>query len=169
MSPWLYFALPVAIILAMLQAVFFSYVPVLGVTIQVLPAFVIAWALLRGRGSADTVIFAFCAGILVDLLSIGPLGLTAISLMIAVVALFPIQANVETSRVILPIMLAGVAMLTFLLANLLMLQLGNYDISWNTIRIIPQTVIVHALFILPVYWLVTFISRLIGFQRLLEI
>lgn len=169
MSPWLYFAIPVVVLLVVLQSVFVSYLQILGVTIQIVPAFVIAWALLKGRGSADTVAFAFLAGLLVDILSISPMGLTSLALMVAVITLFPIQANIETSRLLLPIILAGVAMLTFILVNLLLMRISGYAINWQMIGTIPQNVVMHALFILPLYWVVTFINRLIGFQRLLEI
>lgn len=158
MTVGIYFALPLLLILVAVQTTFFSYLSVLDVTIQSIPILVIAWALWRGRDSAEPLVVAFVGGFFIDLLSIGPIGVSSVALMIAVVTLTPIQANLINSRFLLPIILAGVAMFTYLLVTLIILRISGYAIAWASIANIPQSIALHAFLTMPVYWLLYFVS-----------
>ena len=151
-------ALPVLLPLVLLQGTYFSYYPVSGVIVQVAVVATLAYAL--WASSAETIVWAFTAGFLIDLLSIAPLGSTSLALILAVLAIAPFRANLAYSRVILPIILTTAAMLIFQLANVVILQLFNIQLGNNTVAVIPTATIVHVLLVVPIYWLLRAFSSM---------
>lgn len=158
---------PIMVVLIVVQATFFAYSNILGTTLQIVPIFLFAWAI--WRGSAETIIVAFVAGFLIDLLSSTPMGANAIALMLGTLVIAPIRDTLPTSRFLLPAIMASLAMLTFLLANTLLLRLTGYPINLQSVGNIPQIVILHAIVTLPVYWLLRGSRRLWQRQPKIEL
>lgn len=152
------FGLPVLIALILLQSTLFAYVPIAGVPVQAAVVLVLAIAL--WRESAESVIWAFTAGLLIDLNSIAPFGSSALALMIAIVVISPFRANLLYNRVILPFLLAVGAMVLFQLIYFLLLRLSNRPINGHVLAQLPTIVLVHALLAVPLYWLLRATNRL---------
>ncbi|HFC11334.1 MAG TPA: rod shape-determining protein MreD [Anaerolineae bacterium] len=152
------FGLPVLIPLILLQSALFAYIPIAGTQVQVVIVLVLAVAL--WRNSAEATIWAFTAGLLIDLNSIAPFGSSALALIVAVMVINPFRANLLYNRVILPFLLAAGAMVLFQMTYLLVLKLGNRPINADIITLLPATVLVHALLALPCYWLLRATNRL---------
>jgi rod shape-determining protein MreD len=148
--------IPILLILSLLQGTFFAYIPIGDIYLQATVAFVIAWGLWAEPVESLTV--AFVAGLLIDLLSAAPIGSSSIGLMLGLLAIQPFRILLRNSRLVLPIVLAIGAMLTFRLAALLFQRIAGYPTSAEMWRNLPATVILHALVALPQYWLLRIIS-----------
>lgn len=144
-------AIPVLLLLVLLQSSLFSYLQIGGVTVQVAVLVTIAVAL--WRSSAEAVTWAFIAGILIDLNSIGPLGGSAFALILAVLVITPFRVTLAYNRVLLPLLLAGACTLVFLLASLIIFRIAGTPPLDDYSSQIPARVIVHALIIVPLYWM----------------
>jgi rod shape-determining protein MreD len=149
-------AIPFLLLLLVLQVTLFSYLEAGGVTLQLIPAFVIAFALWRGSG--EGLIVAFVGGMLIDLLSAGPLGSTTLALMLAVLPSGALRALLPDSRVLLPMVLAAMAMVIFSLGALLFSRLGGYPVRWEQV----QTVLPAALLHLPLIFVLFAVMDGIG-------
>ncbi len=144
-------ALPVLLPLVLLQSALFSYVRVAGVTVQVAVVVVLAVAL--WRSSAETIIWAVIAGLLIDLGSIAPIGSSALALTFAVLAIAPFRANLNYNRVILPFLLGIVAMIVYELSYMLLLRMVGTATNSAWVAQLPTRVLVHSVLALPLYWL----------------
>lgn len=153
MKNWaIYFTIPVMMLLVALQSAFFSYLLVVGgVTIQLIPIFVVAWAL--WQGSAETMIGAFVGGLLIDLLSVTPLGVSACALLLALAVIMPIQGNWRTNRFLAPLLLSFVSIFIFQLAHYALLGLVGYHFSQEVLVFFIPSLIIHSLLVIPIYWL----------------
>lgn len=148
------------LLLAALQITFFAYFPVGGVTIQLIPIFVIAWAL--WQGSAETMIAAFFGGIILDLLSVTPLGLSSCALLLALVAMLPLQTSWRSNRFLAPFLLSILAVITFQLAHYLLLGMVGYRFLQEVVVFFPTYVVLHTLLVIPIYWLMIGLSATFG-------
>ena len=163
MNSWgVYVAFPLVLICVWLQSTLVSYFTLLGTTLQLVPLFVLAWAMWRGTGEA--VLLAFLAGLSLDLLSTGPLGLTSFALMVSVLALLPFRPNLPLSRFLFPILLSGAGIFIFSLVSLLIIRVTGYPNDAGWWQRLPQTVLLHA-FVTPIaYWSLQAIGRLLGIR-----
>lgn len=144
-------ALPVLLPLVLLQGTLFSYLVVGGVVVQMAVVVVIAVGL--WRDSAESLIWAVIAGLLLDINSMAPLGSSAIALMLAMLAIAPFRSNLAYNRVVLPILLAAIAMLVYLLASLIIYRVSGIPTIQEWVGRFPARIAVHALIAVPLYWL----------------
>lgn len=121
MSTSIYIAIPLMAGLAMLQSATFSRFPIFGVVPQLALVAVVAWTLLHGL--REGLFWAFVAGFFIDLFSVGPIGVTSLSMMAAVAAIFLVQRNFPESRVIMPIVMVLLATFVFWFVDLFLLRL----------------------------------------------
>ncbi len=139
------------LLLVILQSTLFGYLPIGGVIVQV--AVTVVWAAALWRGSSDTLALAFVCGLLIDLGSIAPFGSSAIALTVGVVVIGQLRASLIYSRFVMPLLLAGLAQLTFLLVSVAIYRLFGYAVSANYLAQLPTMVIVYALITVLLYWL----------------
>jgi rod shape-determining protein MreD len=158
-----YIAVPLMAGLMILQASFLWQFRVLGLTPQILVLVVIAWTLRQGW--QEGLIWAFMAGIFLDLFSIAPMGTTALALMGTTAVIAVIQQNLPANQVIVPLFLAALATAVYLTLNLLLLTLLGHPVSWQITGVIARFALLHALLILPVYWLIYGLDRLFHPRR----
>ncbi len=147
-----FIAIPVLLLLTVVQSTILAQVTILGATPQLLPLFVLAWAMVRG--SAEGLIWAFVAGLFIDLFSVSPLGISSLALMTAVLLVTTLQQNIALNRFFIPMILGGIGMFTFSLVSVLLLRLSGYPIVWSSVATVPVTVVLHAFMILPIYWVI---------------
>lgn len=121
MSSSIYLAIPLMAILVIAQATIWPHFPLFGLVPQLYLLAALAWALLHGL--REGIFWAFVAGILIDLFSASPMGVTSLALMVAVAVATLIQQNFPESRILMPVVLAAVATIVFWFIYLLLLRL----------------------------------------------
>ena len=131
MSLSFYLAIPLMAILAILQSTLLPRFPIFGIVPQLWFVATIAWTLLNGLRQG--LIWALIAGIIVDLFSASPLGVTTLALMASVALVVFIQRHFPESRMLMPVVLGVIATLVFWFVDLLLLRIvmpltiGGYE------------------------------------------
>ncbi|MCL4867681.1 MAG: rod shape-determining protein MreD [Anaerolineae bacterium] len=146
----LYLALPVMVILLIIQTSVLPRFPLWGVVPQLMLLAAVAWGLLEGL--EEGALWGFVAGILSDLFSITPVGLSALAFMSAVIVVALLYRTLPINRFVLPVILSLVATLIWLFVYLLLLRLMGFSSSWQQISDLPRLLLVHGGLVLPFYW-----------------
>jgi len=157
MSSSLYLAIPVMAVLAILQTAVWPYFTIFGLAPQLPLLVALSWGLLRGIN--EGIIWGFIGGLLLDLFSISPLGLTALSYMVAIAAVLWIQQAIPIGRFVLPLLLATLATIIYLIVNLIFLRLLGILSDFDTAVALFPLVLLNAIAMLPVYWLLVGLER----------
>ncbi len=157
MGSSIYLAVPVMILLAVVQTAVLPRFPILGLIPQ-LPFLV---ALSRGllRGVNEGIVWAFIGGICLDLFSVGPVGATALAFMFSIVAVIWIENAMPANRFFIPIIMAALATLIYLFVYFLLLRLLNYPSNWQLLTDLLPTALLHGALVLPVYWIMSFLEQ----------
>jgi rod shape-determining protein MreD len=121
MSSSIYLALPLMALLVIFQANLLPHFPVFGVVPQLFFLAALAWGMLHGL--IEGLFWAFVAGILVDLFSATPLGVTALASMAAVAVAILIKDVLPENRVVVPALMAALATVVFWLIYSILLRL----------------------------------------------
>lgn len=166
MNRSLYVAVPLFGVLIVLQTSLLPVLNIAGVVPQLALLAAISWGL--RRGPAEGMVWAFLAGMLWDAMSYTPLGTTALSLMVALLVVRPLQQILPENRFLLPVLLTGLVFALYLLVSLILLRLTGHGFSWRNIGQLPPAVLLHAALGLPAYWLATSLDRLL-YPRQIEI
>jgi rod shape-determining protein MreD len=175
--------------LAIVQSTVLPKFPMLGFVPLPVLLVALAWGLLHTL--EEGVVWAFVGGFFVDLFSIGPLGATSLALMAAVAAVILIQQNFPESRVLLPIILSFLASVVFWFVYLLILRIfvpfiesdpalgldallessrapglsaditQQYNINQTTFGYGLLLAFGHGLLVLPIYWIIYNVERLL--------
>lgn len=177
------------LLLVILQAAVLPRFPVLGVAPQLLLVVVLAWTLLHGL--AEGMLWALVAGVLLDLFSASPLGVTTLAMMAALAAAALVQRSFPGSKVLLPIVLAFMGTAVFWTVNIVLLRLvvplvagraeqmsvgallasnrvpglsadlaAYYGLGDAAVQLILATAVLHAVLIVPFFWVFRSVDRL---------
>lgn len=157
MNRSLYVAVPLFALLMVLQTSFLPNLGIGAVVPQLALLAAISWAL--RRGPAEGMVWAFIAGIMWDAFSYSPLGTTSLSLMVAVLAVRPLQQLLPESPYFLPVILTGLVFALYLLLSLILLRLTGHAFSWRNVSLLSPAVLLHGALGLPAYWLATYLDR----------
>lgn len=188
-----YFAIPIMLLLAIIQATVMPKFPVLGFVPLLTLLVALAWGLLHTI--EEGVVWAFIGGFFVDIFSITPIGATSLAMMAAVAAVIIIKRNFPESRVLLPIILSFTATLIYWFVYLLMLRIAVpfiigdpalgidqllrgtsvpglsaditslYTINQTTFGYGLLLAFGHGLLVLPIYWIIYTVERLLTPRR----
>lgn len=159
MSGSIYLAVPLMIFLSLVQTAVLPHFPFLGSTPQLGLLFALAWGLLYGI--EEGVVWAFFAGIFADLFSISPVGVSALAFMVGITAVLWAARALPTSRVFMPLILAGLATIISYFINVLLLRLFGTITNFRSVTILPSLTLINILAILPIYWLLFIVNRAI--------
>jgi rod shape-determining protein MreD len=151
MSPTIYLAAPIMLLLAVVQSAILPHFPILGYVPQLLFLVALAWGSLRGVN--EGLLWGFVAGFCQDLFSTTPMGLTSLAFTLAIFAVIMATQIFPSNRFFLPILQAAVATLIFLLLYLFLLRVTGYGVGLATIVAFLPLILLHGVLILPVYWL----------------
>jgi rod shape-determining protein MreD len=149
-------AIPVMLFLAIVQiAVFpqFSFFPV-DPSLPFL--FALAWSLLSNV--EEGVIWAFIGGMFMDIFTIAPVGGLALTYMASVFAVNIIRNLLPANRFLIPMISAAVATTIQQLLYYIYLRLFGISAT-TTLMTLLQIVIVQTILIIPIYWVLYFLSR----------
>lgn len=121
MSAALYLFIPVVILLAIIQATVLPSFPIFGIAPGLWLVVTIGWGLLRGM--REGLVLAFVGGIFIDLLSAAPMGVTSLSLMLAITLATFLQRHLPKNQILTPALLTALATIVFWFIYLLLLRL----------------------------------------------
>lgn len=154
-----FLAVPLMIVLTVLQTAVLPRFPIVGAIVLLPFLAALSWGLLRGAD--EGVIWAFIAGLFMDLFSVAPLGGASLTYMIAVWLIVLIKEPLPSNRFVLPMVLAAVATLLQQILYFLFLRVFGYGTTWAAMPPLLPTIILHALFVLPLYWFLNGLERLL--------
>lgn len=163
MTNSIYFAIPFMGLLAVLQTAVLPRVPILGVVPQLLFLLAMAWGL--SRGLEQGLLWAFIAGLWVDLFSLSPLGLTALAYMLAVGAAVLLQAVLPPNRILVAGGMAMLGTLIYLLVYFITLRFFGLGMSLQVLLEMLPVALLHGILILPIYVAMQAILRAIQPRR----
>ena len=164
MNRSLYVGIPLMFVLAILQATLLARFPLLGIPLQPALLVAITWALLRGPFEA--ILWAFIAGMLLDLFSVGPTGATALALMVTVILVARLRQLLPENPLLLPIILSGTGISIHLLLYGLLIWLAGRGHGQQIVSILPGSALLNMLLSVPVYWLLFYVERFLYPRRI---
>ncbi len=159
----LYLAVPLLVIVAVLQATLMPHIVIWGVYADLPLLIVASWGLLRGP--REGMIWGFIAGLAVDLLSGAPFGAATLALMAVGFLAGLGQTTVFRTHVALPLVVVFLATLVYDVIFLLVVQLSGRTVAWleSIFRLILPSAVLNAalmpLIFVTMRWLNTRFGR----------
>lgn len=157
MSNSVYLAIPLMLLLAVIQTAVLPRFPVFGLTPNLLFLVALAWGVVRGW--QEGVVWAFVAGIMADLFSLTPLGLSSLTFMIAIGAALLLIRPFPSYPLLAPMAAAAAGTLIYLLLQFLLLRVFGFSMSPSAALSLAPTILFHALLILPIYGIMQLVLR----------
>ena len=145
-----YAAIPLMAVLAIIQTAILPRFPIAGVEPQLLVLVARAGGLLRGL--EEGLVWAFIAGIWVDLFSLTPLGLSSLAFMAGVAVPVFLQPILPPRRLPATALLAALGTLITLLFYVITLGLLGHGLSAVGLAELLPIVLLHAVLVLPIYF-----------------
>jgi rod shape-determining protein MreD len=152
----IYLAIPVMAVLAIIQSSVLPRFPIVGIMPQLLFLLAMAWGLLRGL--EEGLVWAFIAGIFIDLFSMAPLGLSSLAFM-AGVGVVVLQPALPPRRLLVAMLLTGLGTLIYLAFYVIALRVTGRGISGAGLAGLLPLIPLHALLIVPLYLLLANVLR----------
>lgn len=161
-----YLSLPILLVVAALQASVVPQIRLLGGGPDLVFLAVFVWAVLAPLDEA--VVWAVVGGILQDLLSVAPTGMSAVGLVLMVFIVNLAAMQVYQVGLVLSLGLLLLGTLVQQLSTLILLWLTGYPIDWlsDFAYIVLPTVLYNLIFIGPVYLFLRRIQRRTSGRRL---
>ena len=151
MTVSIYLAIPLMLVLGLVQTAVLPHFPIFGTTPQLTFLVALAWGLLYGV--EEGAVWAFIAGIFTDIFSNTPMGVSSLAFMVGITAVIWATQALPASRVLLPLALAGLATIISFIIELVLLRLFGTITDFQSIMVLPNLLLVHVLATLPIYWL----------------
>lgn len=158
-----YAAIPLLALLAIVQTSILPRFSIAGVEPQLLFVIPLAWGLLRGL--EEGLVWAFIAGLWLDLFSLAPMGLSSLALMAAVAVPVLLQEVMPPRRLLVAALMAGLGTIIYLLLYVIGLGLLGRGISANGLAGLLPLILLHMVVVLPVYMLVQTLLRVTRSRR----
>lgn len=153
-----YVAIPLFLFLGVLQTAVLHRFPLFGVVVQLFVLAVFVWAMISDMQTA--VIWAFVAGIMLDLFSFSPFGARSLGLIAAAVVINILRVAVPRNRYFGPLLLGFVGTAVFLLTYLAILILVGQGTGATSLNTWLPYIGMHTILTLPLYLIVNLIRRL---------
>ncbi len=151
MGNHVYIAIPVMALLAIVQSAILPRFPIVGLTPQLLFLVALVWG--NQRGLEEGLIWAFIAGIFVDLFSLAPLGISSLAFMAGVAGPLLLQPILPPRRLLVAMLQAGLGTLVYLSVYAVGLRLFGFGVSVGGLLDMLPLVLLHAVLIVPIFLL----------------
>ena len=157
MSPYL--SVGIMFSLALLQTTVMPHITVLGVHPDLVLMAVVAWSVLRG--SKEGMVWALIGGVVMDLFSAAPFGISTLTLLIVGFASGLGQASFFRIDLLVPIVIIVPATLVYQLCIAGLLSLLTGAAGWGTRfgQIVLPTILVNSVGMIVVYVLVRLVHQ----------
>ena len=149
-SDWLF--LPFLLLFVLLELAVVPHFLLLGQTPNLLFLLALAWGLVGGIEVG--LMWAFFAGIFLDLFSIAPVGSTALIYIVAVWLLTKLVRWLPESGILLPSLIAVTGTMFVTVAQWILLQLMQFNVRLPAFQNMLLLLLVHALLMLPLHWVI---------------
>lgn len=155
----LYVTLPLLIGVALLQSTVLPHLTLAGVAPDLMLLVVVSWSLLRG--TAESIVWALLGGLMLDLTSGIPFGVTTLSLALISVLTGLGEVNVFRANMLLPGATIAAATVVYYLAVLVLSQMLGRPVVWglSLFRLIGWAVVVNSVAMPLVYLLLRWLHR----------
>jgi cell shape-determining protein MreD len=163
MTVSIYLAIPLMLVLGLVETAVLPHFPIFGDSPQLAFLVALAWGLLYGV--EEGAVWAFFAGVFTNLFSITPVGVSSLSFMVGITAVIWGTQALPTSRLLLPLALAGLATVISFIIEIVLLRLFGTIADFQSITVLPNILLVNILAVLPIYWLLYLIDRAIRPRR----
>lgn len=163
MTVSIYLAIPLMLVLSLVETAVLPHFPIFGISPQLAFLVALAWGMLHGV--EEGAVWAFFAGVFTDLFSITPVGVSSLSFVVGVTAVIWATQAMPTSRLLLPLALAGLATVISFITEIVLLRLFGTIANFQSLTILPNILLLHILAILPIYWLFYLIDRAVRPRR----
>ncbi|MFN2118709.1 MAG: rod shape-determining protein MreD [Candidatus Promineifilaceae bacterium] len=151
-------AIPVMVVLTIVQIVVLPRFLFFPVDPSIPFLFALAWSLLSNV--EEGLIWAFIGGLLMDIFTIAPFGGLALTYVTAVFAVNYIRDLLPPNRFVVPVISVVVGTTIQQLFYILYLRLFGI-LANTTLVMLLQTVMVQAILIIPIYWSMYFLKQTI--------
>jgi rod shape-determining protein MreD len=146
---------------AMIQAVTLPSLHVLGVLPDLVLVLILVWSALRG--TAEGLIWAFAVGILLDVLSLDPLGTNGLALLVVVLMAGPARRRLLHSGMVFPMLLVVFATMLHAFVLLMLRSDASAGIPVSAvIRISFLQGLLNAVLVPPIYVILSGMNRWVG-------
>lgn len=159
-----YLAIPVMLLLLIWQAAILPQFMDLAPNLVLLTA--VSWTLLRGP--EEGALWAFTGGMFLDLFTAGPIGATALALIVPVLVIGLLQRSFPAGSFFFPLLYAGLATIIYLLVYLIIVRLLGTTITAQTVSALLPLLLINTIVMVPVHWLLTRVARWV-FPRPVEV
>lgn len=141
------------------QSTFLSIIRFLDQTPLLLVLGAIAWGMIRGP--YEGLVWAFVAGFLLDLFSIAPWGVNTLAMIGAMLLAVFIVSTLSPRRFWLPAVIGGLCAVVFLFLSVALIFLTPFGNRGPNIPNIGTFFFVQSVTMLPIYWGLYFLDRLV--------
>lgn len=149
-------AIPVMIILAVVQIAILPRFSFFAVDPSLPFLFALAWSLVSNV--EEGVVWAFIGGVFMDIFTIAPVGGLALTYMASVIAVNFIHDMLPANRFAIPLISAAVATTIQQLLYYIYLRLFGISATTSLVTLL-QIVILQTILIIPIYWFLYFLKR----------
>ncbi len=163
MSVSIYLAIPLMLVLGLVETAVLPHFPFLGTSPQLAFLVALSWGILYGV--EEGAVWAFFAGVFTDLFSIAPVGVSSLAFVVGITAVIWATQALPASRVLLPLAQAGLATVISFIVEITLLRMFGTIVNFQSIVVLPNVLLLHVLAVLPIYWLLYIINRAIRPRR----
>ena len=161
-----YLVVPLLLTVALLQTTALPALEILGVKPELMLLMVLAWSLLRGV--EEGLVWAFLGGLMLDLFSGGPVGASALALLVVSFLSGLARGSVTRGSFVLPIGVALAGTLLYQTLFLLVIQLTRGTVPWTDglFRMTLPSLAVNALLMPVIFWVMAWLDRKTGREEI---
>jgi len=161
-----YLVVPLLLTVALLQTTALPALEILGVRPELMLLMVLAWSLLRGV--EEGLVWAFLGGLMLDLFSGGPVGASALALLVVSFLSGLTRGSVTRTSFMLPIGIALAGTLLYQTLFLLVIQLTRGTVPWadSLFRATLPSLAVNALLMPVIFKIMAWLDRKTGREEI---
>jgi rod shape-determining protein MreD len=158
----LYLVVPLLLVVALFQATALPALKVLGVKPELMLLTVLAWSLVRGV--EEGLFWAFVGGLMLDLFSGGPLGASALALLVVSFLSGLTEGSVTRTGFLMPMVMALLGTLLYQVVFLLVVQIARGSVPWadSLFQVTLPSLVVNALLMPVVFYALAWLDRKTG-------
>jgi rod shape-determining protein MreD len=121
---------------------------------------VVAWSFRRGPN--DGMVWGMIGGVMIDLASGAPLGISPLPLMVAALVVGAGRARIFSGNVVLPVIVALMTLALYQAVYIILLMLVGHPVSWGegVLRVAAPLVLLNLALMPVVYVVISWLARL---------